>query len=80
MLEIMKKAGTNKSNTRDFQFWLHHNHPIELSTNEMIEQRIDYIHNNPVEEGFVDDPAAWIFSSARDYAGTKGILDIYFLD
>ena len=57
-----------------------HNHPIELSTNEILQQRIGYIHNNPVEAGFVKDPSDWQFSSAGDYEGETGEIDIYFLD
>lgn len=79
MLEIMKSAGTQKSNNNDFQFWQQHNHPIELSTKEIMMQRIDYIHNNPVEAGFVDDPKEWIFSSARDYEDQRGLIEISFL-
>ncbi len=46
ILEMMKNAGRNKSNNKDFQFWEQHNHPIELSTNKLIDQRLTYIHEN----------------------------------
>lgn len=35
-------------------------------------QRLDYIHNNPVEAGFVEKPTDWVLSSARDYEDQKG--------
>ncbi len=79
MLWMMKRAGEKKSNNKDFQFWQQHNHPIELSTKEIMLQRLDYIHNNPIEAGFVDQPADWVFSSARDYEDQKGIIEISFL-
>lgn len=79
MLWMMKRAGEKKSNNKDFQFWQQHNHPIELSTKEIMLQRLNYIHNNPVEAGFVDQPADWVFSSARDYEDQKGIIEISFL-
>ncbi|MCB0497326.1 MAG: transposase [Cyclobacteriaceae bacterium] len=79
MLKIMKEAGENKTNNKDFQFWQQHNHPIELNTVEVMQQRIDYIHNNPVKAGFVDNPADWLYSSARDYEDRKGLIDIYYL-
>ena len=44
MLWMMKRAGEKKSNNKDFQFWQQHNHPIELSTKEIMLQRLDYIH------------------------------------
>lgn len=80
MLSMMYEAGKIKSNNKGFQFWMQHNHPIELNTNEMINSRLDYIHFNPVSAGFVDEPWHWKYSSAGDYAGKKGFIDIYFLD
>lgn len=80
MLWMMERAGKKKSNNKDFQLWQQHNHPIELSTNEIIDQRIDYIHNNPVKAGFVDNAADWLYSSARDYEGKNGLIKIYHLD
>ena len=80
LLWMMGRSGRKKSNNNDFQFWLQHNHPIELSTNEILQQRLDYIHNNPVESHFVDNPTDWSYSSARDYEGKKGLIDIHFLD
>ena len=50
-----------------FKIWQDGYHPIHLSSPKMIEQRLDYIHKNPVEEGYVYEPAEYIFSSARDY-------------
>jgi hypothetical protein len=35
------------------QFWRHDNHPIELWSNKVIYEKINYIHNNPVEGGLV---------------------------
>ncbi len=80
-LNIVKKkrAGDKNSNNKGFQFWQQHNHPIELNTNEVIQQRLDYIHNNPVEAGFVDNPSAWLFRSAKGYEGVKGEVDMYYL-
>jgi hypothetical protein len=53
---------------------------IELNTNEVLQQRVDYIHNNPVEMGFVAEPQHWMYSSAIDYSGGKGMIELYFLD
>jgi hypothetical protein len=61
-------------------FWKKDNHAILLDTNKMMQQRLDYLHNNPVEAGIVDEPEHYIFSSARDYAGKKGLLDVEFIE
>ena len=80
ILKKMYYAGKYNSNNKDFQFWQQHSHPIELSDNAMIDQKLEYIHLNPVAAGFVDVPEAWIHSSARDYAGTaRGFIDLVFV-
>jgi len=80
MLKMMYDAGLANSNNRGFQFWQQHNHPVELSTNEMIEQRLHYLHYNPVETGFVSSPQDYVYSSARDYAGEQGLLKIILIE
>lgn len=80
MLALLKKAGECNPANKDFQLWQQHSHPIELSGNHIIQQRIDYIHNNPVKAQFVEEPADWLYSSARDYEGRKGLIDLCFLD
>ena len=68
------------TNNIDYQFWIQDNHPIQLSTKEMILQRLNYIHNNPVEAGFVTEPQHWKWSSAHDYMGGKqGMIDVIIL-
>jgi hypothetical protein len=42
----------------------------------MMRQKIDYIHYNPVKRGFVDEPEHWRYSSARNYAGLPGLIDV----
>lgn len=69
------KAGQKSSNVNKYQFWRHDNKPIELWSNKVIDEKIDYIHNNPVEEGFVSKAEDYLYSSATDYAGEKGLLD-----
>ena len=77
MLQMMRKAGKQNNNNHDFQFWQQHNQPIELSTNQLIDQRLAYIHNNPVEAGFVLSPEMWQYSSAIDYySEANGMLNI----
>jgi putative transposase len=71
MVEIFVKAGNKNERNNDFQFWQQHNHPIELSSSEMLMQRLDYIHNNPVVAGFVEKAEEWTHSSAGDYYGTR---------
>ncbi len=75
LLEQFLKAGEKSANVNKYQFWRHDNKPIELWSNRVMNEKIDYIHNNPVEEGLVFRPEDYLYSSALDYAGEKGILD-----
>ena len=80
MLWLFKRAGEHNSNNENYQFWQQNNHPIELSTEEMFDQRIDYLHYNPVESGAVTNPQDYLYSSAIDYyTDQKGLLPIYGL-
>ncbi|TRX56178.1 transposase [Fulvivirga sp. M361] len=53
MLWMFEQAGRRNSNNKRYQFWQQHNHPIELDTNELMTQKLNYIHNNPVKAGIV---------------------------
>ncbi len=80
MLSIFKQAGKHNSRNTSYQFWRQDNQPKELNGNEMIDQKLDYIHNNPVEKGIVENAENYLYSSAKDYAGGKGLLEIGFLE
>ena len=76
MLWLFKAAGSQNSNNKYYQVWQQDNHPIELSTSTMLYQRVEYIHMNPVKAGIVYEPHQYIYSSAIDYAGGKGLLEL----
>ena len=68
MLWMMERPAKKKSNTAKFQLWQAESHPIELSTKSS-PSKIDYIHNNTVEAGFVARVEDWKYSSAIDIMG-----------
>lgn len=47
------------------------NHPFFLFSNKLIQQKVDYIHYNPVEAGFVNQPQKWRLSSANEQSPIK---------
>jgi putative transposase len=61
---------------RTYQVWQEGSHPEIIQSVEMLRQKMEYIHLNPVRRGYVDDPGDWRYSSARNYAGRDGVLDI----
>ncbi len=78
MINQFRYAGRNLKRITNFKFWKGDNHAIELS-GQMIQTRLDYLHRNPVEALIVEEPEQYLFSSARDYSGTKGMVLIEFI-
>ncbi len=76
LLAQFEKAGLKNSNVKNYQFWQQNNQPIEVYSNWVVEQKVNYIHNNPVKEGLVTNPVDWKYSSARNYAGDQTVLEI----
>ncbi|MBZ9786698.1 transposase [Psychroflexus sp. CAK57W] len=74
LLAQFQKAANQSSNVNKYQFWRHDNQPIELWSNKVIAQKINYIHQNPVKAGLVYRPEDYKYSSAVDYSGEKGLL------
>lgn len=80
LLWLFEREGHYNSNNKRYQFWQQHNQPTELSTDAMIEERLNYIHNNPVEAGFVLSPEHYLYSSAVNYAGLPDkLIDVILL-
>jgi putative transposase len=58
------------------QVWQEGFHPQAIVTEDMLRQKLDYIHYNPVRIGLVDRPEDWRYSSAQNYFGGDGVLEI----
>ena len=58
------------------QIWEEGSHPQQIQNEEMMRQKLEYIHNNPVERGYVDEPTHWRYSCARNYAGLPGLFPV----
>lgn len=77
MLWMFERAGKKNSNVTNKQFWQQNNHPIEIWSLKVFEQKLNYIHQNPVKAGFVTNPIDWKYSSARNYGNDDAtILEI----
>lgn len=75
-LQQLKRKKHGHKKYRTHQVWQEGFHPIQLFSHQMILQKIEYIHYNPVKAGYVDDPADWRCSSARNYCGLPGLIDV----
>jgi REP element-mobilizing transposase RayT len=73
--QLRHYKGAHKTD-RTYQLWQEGSHPQEIQGDEMMLQKLEYIHNNPVKRGYVDEPVHWRYSSARNYAGLPGLLPV----
>ena len=64
---------------KEFKLWQDGFHPVEILSADMAIQKLDYIHQNPVNEGIVYETIDYIYSSASQYAGRTGKLKREFL-
>ncbi len=60
----------------DKQLWTHDNHAVELGTIDMIDTRINYIHENPVRAGWVGNAEDYLYSRPRNYADLDAPIGI----
>jgi putative transposase len=61
---------------QDYQLWQEGSHPEAIEDEARMLQKLEYVHNNPVQRGYVDDPVHWRYSSARNYARQPGLIDV----
>jgi len=73
MLQWLKRPHKTES---DYQAWEEGSHPQLIETDAVMRQKLDYIHQNPVKRGYVDLPEHWRYSSARNYAGLAGLIEV----
>lgn len=60
-----------KGSGQEQQFWIHENHPIELWSADVILQKVNYLHMNPVKQGIVASPEHYLYSSANEFSEIK---------
>ena len=59
-----------------YQLWENNNHAEVIMTDAFFRQKLGYMHENPVKAGWVENPSDWLYSSARNYQGLKGLIEI----
>ena len=74
-LPILKKHNLKD---RSLMLWQPGIWPKGIEFDEMYWQKIEYIHNNPVNAGLVELPEEWTYSSARQFlCDGDGPIDIF---
>lgn len=76
ILEQFSVAAEQLKRITNYKFWQDGNQPKEIYGNNFLEEKLDYIHNNPVEDMIVSKPEDYLFSSERNYAELENLLDV----
>lgn len=80
LLNAFGKAGNDLKRISGHKVWQDGNQPKGIESNEFLDQKLEYIHNNPVGSGIVSEPADYLHSSARDYEGIRGLIKVEVLE
>ncbi len=76
LLDLLALFKRRHKQASSYQFWEEGSHPQRIEHEAVMRQKLGYIHDNPVKRGYVDLPEHWRWSSARNYAGMAGVIDI----
>jgi putative transposase len=67
--EVFRKAA---GEDRQRRVWQPTQHPEGIISEQFWQQKVNYIHENPVRKGLVNRPENWRFSSAKFWANEEG--------
>jgi putative transposase len=78
MFQRFEEYGKSLRRLEKFLLWQNCSSPLRIENGQprLLMDRISHIHENPVREGIVDQPESYLFSSARDYAGIRGLVAV----
>ncbi|MDP3201015.1 MAG: transposase [Algoriphagus sp.] len=76
ILGFFRIRGEAQERITKYKFWKDGLHAILIESSAFFEQKLHYIHQNPVEAMIVEESEDYIFSSAKDYAGKKGLVKV----
>ena len=81
LLPYFQKACEHLKREQQYKVWQDGYHAEHIYSNSFINQKLEYIHNNPVVAGIVDKAEEYVYSSARDYFNGKqcGLLEVELL-
>lgn len=79
LLHMFRFYGRRTLANKEFKLWTSNSHPEEIYSEPFLKTKLNYIHNNPVRAGIVTEADHYIYSSAGDYSGTKGLIDVTLL-
>lgn len=79
MLHQISYYGKVNPKNESRQIWTNNNHPEECYSRDFLNTKLLYTHENPVRAGIVKNAEDYIYSSASNYAGLGGVIDVVFI-
>jgi putative transposase len=76
LLDGLEYRKARRKIDRSFQLWQEGSHPKVIENEVMLQQKLESIHNNPVNRGYVSEPTHWRYSSARKHARMESLVDV----
>jgi len=76
LLDQLRWSKEKHKDDRTYQVWQEGSHPEMIFNENMLMEKLEYMHYNPVRRGYVDDPGHWRYSSALNYAGKQGLIEL----
>jgi putative transposase len=78
MLQRFEDYGMSLRRMEKYHLWQNCSSPLRIGNDQprLLMDRITHVHENPVREGIVDQAEAYLFSSARDYTGIRGLVAV----
>ena len=71
--------GANDSKIKNYKFWQDGNYIETIHSYDFYKEKLNYIHKNPVRQEIVEKPEDYVYSSARNYCGQRGMIDVFVL-
>ncbi|MDR2692220.1 MAG: transposase [Dysgonamonadaceae bacterium] len=76
ILNLLEFSAKQHKRNEKYQLWTHENHAEIVYGNQFMDSKINYIHENPVRAGIVEKAEDYLYSSAGNYAGLDGVLEV----
>ena len=76
LMNRFRFRAANDKKVTNYKFWQEDNHVETIYSYDFFKQKLDYIHQNPVKQEIVEKAEDYLYSSARNYAGMDGLLNV----
>ncbi|NPD47904.1 hypothetical protein [Lentimicrobium sp. S6] len=76
MLPMLHNFCEHLKREQEYKHWQSGNHAKVIYTTEFFYEKLNYIHQNPVQDMIVEKPEGYLFSSARNDAELSFVLDV----